>query len=157
MPLGRGTAPILEVGTIVEALTQPLGGTHDYALHCPRAAPSVGVTACTYHHWFRHFSQHRRYCQLPVSDRCMQRFLQFTLSSTANCSQTFGWGSACCPRVCTHCGSVAVADELHMSFEFPALQAVRQQYAPLFSMDTNIMRSFFAHNLSLSACLHLPV
>ena len=47
-------------------------------------------------------------------------------------------------RVCTHCGSVAVADELHMIFECPALQAVRQLYAPLFSTDTNTMRSFFA-------------
>jgi len=28
---------ILEVGTIIEALRQHLGGTHDYALHCPRA------------------------------------------------------------------------------------------------------------------------
>ncbi len=46
--------------------------------------------------------------------------------------------------VCTHCGSVAVADELHMIFECPALQAVRQRYAPLFSTDTNTMRSFFA-------------
>ena len=48
------------------------------------------------------------------------------------------------PRVCTQCGSVAVADELHMIFECPALQAVRQQYAPLFSTDTNTMRFFFA-------------
>ena len=47
-------------------------------------------------------------------------------------------------RVCTHCGSVAVADELHMIFECPALQAVRQRYAPLFSTDTNTMRSFCA-------------
>ena len=47
-------------------------------------------------------------------------------------------------RVCTHCGSVAVADELHMIFECPALQAVRQRYAPLFSTDTNTMGSFFA-------------
>ncbi len=29
-------------------------------------------------------------------------------------------------------------------FECPALQAVRQRYAPLFSTDTNTMRSFFA-------------
>ena len=43
-------------------------------------------------------------------------------------------------RVCTRCGSVAVADELHMTFECPALQAVRQRYAPLFSP----MRSVFA-------------
>ncbi|DBA89809.1 TPA: hypothetical protein ACH3X2_004679 [Trebouxia sp. C0005] len=33
MPLGRGAVPVLKVGTIVEALRQHLGGTHDYALH----------------------------------------------------------------------------------------------------------------------------
>ena len=81
MPLGRGTVPILEVGTIVEAMRQHLGGTHDYALHCPRAAPPVGVVACTYHHWLRTFGQHRRYCQLPVSGRRMRQFLQFRLGS----------------------------------------------------------------------------
>ncbi len=39
---------------------------------------------------------------------------------------------------------VCLADELHMIFECPALQAIRQRYAPLFSTDTNTMRSFFA-------------
>ncbi len=47
-------------------------------------------------------------------------------------------------RVCTHCGSVGVADELHMIFECPALQAVRQRYASLFSTDTDTRRSFLA-------------
>ena len=56
MPLDRGAVPVLEVGTIVEALRQHLGGTHDYALHCPRAAPSVGLVACTYYHLFGPFS-----------------------------------------------------------------------------------------------------
>ena len=49
-----------------------------------------------------------------------------------------------CMRCDLSWGSVAVADELHMIFECPALQAVRQRYAPLFSTDTNTMRSFFA-------------
>ncbi len=52
MPLDRGAIPVLEVGTIVEALRQHLGGTRDDALHCSRAAPSVVVVACTYHHLF---------------------------------------------------------------------------------------------------------
>ena len=66
---------------ISEALRAHLRGTHSYALHCPRAAPSAGVVSCTYHHWFKPFSQRRRYCQLPVSGRRMQRFLQFRLGS----------------------------------------------------------------------------
>ncbi|DBA96670.1 TPA: hypothetical protein ACH3X1_016740 [Trebouxia sp. C0004] len=66
MPLDSGTIPVLEVGTIVEALRQHLGGTHDYALHCPRAALLLGLLHA-YNHWFKPFSQRRRYCQLPIS------------------------------------------------------------------------------------------
>ena len=145
MPLDRGAIPVLEVGTIVEALRQHVGGTHDYALHCPRPAPSVGVVACTYHHWFRPFSQPRRYCRLPVSGRRMQRFLQFRLGSHQLPIVVGRFaGVVRASRVCTHCGSAAVADELHMMFECPALQAVRQRYASLFSANTDTMRSFFA-------------
>ena len=36
----------------------------------------------------------------------------------------------------THCGAVAGEDALHISFECPALQPRRQQYAPLFSTNT---------------------
>ena len=147
-PLGRGAVPILEVGTIIEALRQHLGSTHDCALHCPRAAPSVGVVACTYHHWFT-----------PLASK---GGIVSCLFQVGACSgfYSLGWGSHKLPivlgrfaggqdvaganRVCTHCGSVAVADELHMIFECPALQAVRQRYAPLFSTDTNTMNAFFA-------------
>ncbi len=145
VPLGRVAVPILEVGAIVEALLQHMGSTHEYALHCPRAARYV---ACTYHHWFRPFSKHRRYCQLPVPGRCMQRFLEFKLGSHQLPIVLGGFAGgqhvARANRVCTHCGSVAVADELHMIFECPALQAVRHRDAPLFSTDTNTMRSFSA-------------
>ena len=67
MPHDRGVIPGLEVDAIVvKGLRQLLDGAHDYALHCPRAAPT-GVVAHTYHHCFQPFSQHRGYCQLPVS------------------------------------------------------------------------------------------
>ncbi len=68
----------------------------------------------------------------------MQRFLQFRLGShqLPIVLGRFAGGQhvARANRACTHCGSVAVADELHMIFECPALhgQAVRQRYAPLF-------------------------
>ena len=71
----------MEVTAIIEALREHLRGTHIYALHCPRAAPSAGVVSCTYHHWCKPFSKRRLYCQLPVSGRRMQRFLQFRLGS----------------------------------------------------------------------------
>ena len=50
MPRNMDAIPVLNVGAIEKALRQHLGGTHDYALHCPRAAPFVGVGKCTYHH-----------------------------------------------------------------------------------------------------------
>jgi hypothetical protein len=39
VPLGRGAVPILEIGTIIEALRQHLGGTHDYALALSQGGP----------------------------------------------------------------------------------------------------------------------
>ncbi len=69
-------------------------------------------------------------------------------------------------RVCTHCGDVAVADEMHMIFECPALHPLRQQYAPLCSTNTNTIKCFVLRNKitcnlsSLSQfdlCLHIHV
>ena len=69
----------------------------------------------------------------------MQRFLQFRLGSHQLPIVLGRFAGvqhvARANRVCTHCGSVAVADELHMIIECPALQAVRQRYTPLFSTD----------------------
>ena len=81
MPHDSDVVPIMEVAAVIAALREHLRGTHSHALHCPRAAPSAGVVSCTYHHWFRPFSKHRRYCQLPVSGRRMQQFLKFRLGS----------------------------------------------------------------------------
>ncbi len=74
----------------------------------------------------------------------MQRFLQFRLGSH-QLPIVLGRfaGVPRASRVCTHCGGEAIAAELHKIFECPALQAVRQQYASLFSTDTDTMRSFF--------------
>ena len=86
--------------------------------------------------------------QLPVSGRHMQRFLQFRLGShqLPVVLGRFAGGQhvARANRLCTHCGGVAVADEMHMIFECPALHALRQHYAPLFSTNTDTMRSFCA-------------
>ena len=150
MPHDSSVVPdiIMEVTAIIEALREHLRGTHSHALHCPTAAPSAGVVSCTYHHWFRPYSKHRRYCQLPVSGRRMQRFLQFRLGSH-NLPIVAGRFSgdqhvARADRACTHCGGVVVADELHMIHECPVLQPLRLQYAALYTPDTNTMRSFFA-------------
>ena len=79
MPRVHDVVPLLDVDCVVEALTRRLQGTGSGSLYCPRAAPTQGVVSCTYEQWFEPYSPRRRYCQLPVSGRRMQRFLQFRL------------------------------------------------------------------------------
>ena len=112
MPHDSSVVPVMEVTAIIEALREHLRGTHSHALHCPRAAPFAGVVSCTYHYWFRPFSKRSRYCQLPVSGRRMQRFLQFRLGSH-NLPIVAGPFSgdrhvARDDLACTHCGGVIV-------------------------------------------------
>ena len=82
----------------------------------------------------------------PVSGRRMQRFLQFRLGShqLPVVLGRFAGGQhvARANRVCTHCGGVTVADEMHMIFECPALHALRQQYAPFLFCTTRSHASF---------------
>ena len=64
-------------------------------------------------------------------------------------------------RLCTHCGGVAVANERHAQIlDSPCtyICLTRQQYAPLFSTDTNTMGSSFAQDhmqvfMFVSICL----
>ena len=144
--------PIMEVDAIIEALCEQLQGTHSHALQCPRAAPSAGVVSCAYHQWFRPFGKHRRFCQLPVSGKRRQHFLQFRLGSH-NLPVVAGrfCGIARADKYVRSvqtvktCGGIAVADELHIVVhEYPVLQPLRQQYAALFTSNTDTMRSFFA-------------
>ena len=71
--------PILDVDSIVGALTAQLQNMGSGGLYCPRMAPTRGVVSCTYEQWFRPYSIRRRYCHLPVSGRRVRRFLQFRL------------------------------------------------------------------------------
>ncbi len=155
MPHESDVVPAMEVAAVVEALRQHLRGTHDYALHCPRAASNAGVVICTYRHWFKPFSKHRRYCQLPVSGARVQRFLQFRLAShklpIVVGRFVGGQHVARANRVCTHCGGMVVADELHVIFDCPAREPLRQQHAPLFSTNTNTVRSLFAQQAESTA------
>lgn len=136
------------VPAIVGLPQQHLQGVNAFGLHCPRAAPSVGVVSCTYHRCFRPYSKRRRYCQLPMSGRRMQRFLQFRLAHMGYPLSLAAFRvvnmSARASRVCLHCGGTSIADELHMVHERAALQPLWQQYGALFSPETDAMRSFFA-------------
>ena len=138
MPCDSGVFPIMEVDAIIEALRKHLQRTHSHALHYPRAALSAGVNSCFYHQQFRLFRKRRRYCQQPVSGRRMQRFLQFRLGSP-NLPVFAGrfCGLARANRVCTHCGGIAVAAELHMVHECLVFQPLRQQYAALSTSNTD--------------------
>ncbi len=144
------TVSRLDVTAVMELLRSSLQDVDDSELGCPRVAPSVGVVTCTYRQWFLPFSRRRRDCQLPVSARRMHRFLQFRLGShslpIATGRIASGHHLPRSDRVCSRCGGVFSADELHMVFECPALALIRQNYAELFTLATDSMRSFFAQD-----------
>ncbi len=148
MPWITGVASAHDVPVVIALLQQHLQGTQDFDLYCPRVAPSVGVVHCTYHHRFMPYSKLRSCCHLPVPGRQMQRLWQFRLAShslpivTGNLSG--GQHVDRTDRVCSHCGAHALANELHMVRECSALQPLRQQYAALFTAQTDTMRSFVA-------------
>ena len=131
--------PLLDVDGVAEALTALLQRTGSGGQHCARAAPTQGVVSCTYEQWFKPYSPRRRYCQLPVSGRRMQRFLQFRLGCHGLPIATGRLAGAGhvdrANRVCL---------EKHIIFECTALAPLRQQHADLFTPPTDTMRSFFA-------------
>ncbi len=45
-------------------------------------------------------------------------------------------------RICEHCTVSEIGDEMHLVFECPAVQHVRDQYAHLFTFATSTMRTF---------------
>ena len=139
---------LLEIDSIVEALTVQLQDVGSAALYCPREAPTRGVVSCTYEQWFGPYSLRRRYCHLPVSGRGMQRFLQFRLGCHGLPVAAGRLAGAAhidrAHRVCLACNSGAVGDEMHLVFECAALASLRSRYASLFTGSTDTMRSFFA-------------
>ena len=97
-----------------------------------RSSRSHGVVSCTYEQWFRPVSPCRRYCQLPVSGRRMQRFLQFRLGCHALPIATGHLAGAGhvnrAHRVCLACSSGAVGNEKHMIFGCAALTFLRRPF-----------------------------
>ena len=144
--------PLLDVDGVVEALTARLQSTGSGSLYCPHAAPTQGVVSCTYEQWFKLYSSHsysyRRYCQLPVSEKRMQRFLQFRLGCHGLSIATGHLAGAGhverADRVCLACNSGADGDEKNMIFECTALAPLRQQHGDLFTPCTVTMRSCLA-------------
>ena len=131
------SSSVHDVSVIIELLQQHLQGTHAYEVHCPfdwycelylltlvKALQQDKASLVTVP------------CQLPVSGRPMQRFLKFRLASHGLSIVTgrFSGGQHVdrANRICVHCGGLSIADELHMVHECPALQPLRQRYAPWF-------------------------
>ncbi len=147
MPRVFDVIPLLEIDSIVEALSVQLQDMGSAALYCPREAPTRGVVSCTYEQWFRPYSLRRRYCHLPVSGRGMQRFLQFRLGchglpvAAGRLAGAAHVGRA--HRVCLACNGGAVGDEMHLIFECTALASLRSRYASSFTDTAGTMRSFF--------------
>ena len=56
MPRVFDVMPLLDVDSIVEALTAQLQDMGSAALYCYREAPTQGVVSCTYEQWFRPYS-----------------------------------------------------------------------------------------------------
>ena len=161
MPGVHDVVPLLDVDDVVEALTARLQSTGSGSLYFPRAARTQGVVSCTYEQWFKPYSPRRRYCQLPVSGRRMQRFLQFRLGchglpiATGRLAGAGHVGRA--NRVCLACNSGCVGDEKHLIFECTstALAPLRQQHADLFTPRTVTMRSFFAQQNHLRVLIYV--
>ena len=111
--------PLLDTDSLVEALTRRLQCIVSGSLYCPRATPTQGVVSCTYKLWFKPYSPRTRYCQLPVSGRRKQRFLQFRLGCHGlpiATGRSVGAGNVDrANRVCLVCNSDAVGSEWFLS------------------------------------------
>ena len=103
---------------------------------CPRTCPSVNARLCTYAQWFaRPAGRHARsLLDLPVSRRCMQRFLRFRMGCHRLPRDAGAWvGIPRLQRVCNLCAQRVIGDEKHMVFECPTLQDLRDKRPHLFA------------------------
>ena len=120
MPRVCDVTPLLDVDSIVGALTAQLRDVGSGALCCPRAAPTQGVVSCTYEQRSRPYSLRRRYCHLPVSGGRMRRFLRFKLGCHGLPIAAGRFAGAAhvdrAHRVCLSCNSGAVGDEKQLVF-----------------------------------------
>ena len=102
---------------------------------CPRTCPSLDAKLCTYKRWFvRPADKHARsLLDLPVSRRCMQRFLRFRMGCHKLPRDVGAWvGIPRLQRICNMCQHHIIGDEKHLVFECPALQDLRDKRPHLF-------------------------
>ena len=111
---------------------------------CPRSSSSQGASLCTYKNWFAKPEwQCNDFLVAPVHISLMRQFLQFR----TGCHQLpiVTGRMLNIPRhqrLCLACRTSSVCDELHLVFECPSLQNIRQNYQHLFPPHITTMKQF---------------
>jgi hypothetical protein len=145
-PQGWTAVPELDEKVVMQAVlvSQPPAWT-DVA-PCPRQCPSVGAKRCLYHHWFMRppdVKFNKSYLSLPLPAATMRQLVRFRVGShrlPVELGRQHGIPRH--QRTCTSCTGDAVCDEQHVVFECPAVQFLRDQYADLFTPQTQTMCTF---------------
>ena len=97
------------------------------------------------------YGPYKRYSQLPVSGKRMQRFLQCRLGCHDLPIAAGHWAASHvvrADRLCSCCGAGALGDEQHLMFEC-ALVPLRQPYADLCTGDVDSIRAFLGSHTGL--------
>jgi hypothetical protein len=114
----------------------------------PRTCPSEGAQLCTYKSWMTSPDprmRRRRVLHAHLDAGKIRSFLRFRTSCH---NLAVDKGRQARPRIprmsriCEHCTMNEIGDEMHLVFECPAVQHVRDQYAHLFTFTTSTMRTF---------------
>ena len=104
---------------------------------CPRTCPTRDSRMRTFKNWFARPADRnaRSFLDLPLSVRCMHRFLRFRMGCHKLTRDT-----ECLPgvprqdRICMMCQQGVLGDEKHLVFECPALQDLRNRNKNLFKV-----------------------
>jgi len=114
----------------------------------PRTCPTEGAQLCTYKSWMTSpdpLMRRRRVLHAHLDAGKIRSFLRFRTSCH---NLPVDKGRQARPRIprmsriCEHCTMNEIGDEMHLVFECPAVQHVRDQYAHLFTFATSTMRTF---------------
>ncbi len=125
----------IDMGKVKQLLARRQTAIWQQLDFCPRTCPSSKARLCTYACWFDQLPglQRQPLLSLPLSVRCMHRFLRFRMGCHSLPRDVGSWtGVPRADRFCTLCDSSALGDEKHLVFECPALQHVRHKYGQLF-------------------------
>lgn len=144
LPIRLDALTVIDLPKVKQLLSQRQASAWLNLDYCPRTCPSHKARLCTYASWFARppTVPRRSLLNLPLSMRCLHRFLRFRMGCHSLPRDVGSWtGVPRSERHCTLCATSTVGDEQHLVFECPILQPVRDKYARLFSGD-HTMRLF---------------